>query len=172
MHFSCKLHTFSFHFIQWGKFLGGDKFHNGTCTTRPTYELRNSSNSYFREHLLPSCGPLTLSRDQSNTSCDLITVKPLFGTTRGWWPAQETWCVALVCRCACFCSTAYLSVCLVGNLLFHPHTRFKWKATQELTVLFPFHPFWKRYRPAIKVSRECAVHTVIRRPLSLYSKWE
>ena len=28
----------------------------------------------------------------------------------------ETRCIALVCRCVCFCYSAYLSVCLAGNL--------------------------------------------------------
>ena len=32
-------------------------------------------------------------------------------TMLGWGSAQETWFVALVCRCVCFCC----SVCLAGN---------------------------------------------------------
>ena len=38
--------------------------------------------------------------------------------------------------------------------LIRSNTRFKWVARQKLTVVSPFQPFWKRYRPAIKFSRE------------------
>ena len=57
-----------------------------------------------------------------------------------WRSVQETWCVALVCRCVCFCFSVCLLILLV-ILLFHSNTRFKWVVRQRLTRVFPFQSF-------------------------------
>ena len=79
---------------------------------------------------------------------------------------QDTWCVALVCRCACFFGGFICLFVLLVLLLFHSNTRFKWVARQNLNVFFPLQPFQKRYRPAIKFSREYTVHAVKQQSLS------
>ena len=83
--------------------------------------------------------------------------KSLLDTMLGWRSAQEiwSWCVALVCRCVCFC----FSVCRVGNFSLPLKYKVQMSGKTEVNCgSFPSRHF-ERYRPAVKFSREYTVHS-------------
>ena len=145
--------------------------HNGIFIIYLTSDLSTSSNSlYSTAHilLLPCC-PSARSRDLFNPFCDLISVTPRHTRCFDENPHKRHDVLHLFAGVFIF---VVLFICLSVSLValrLHSNARFK---RVSRTMVFPFQSFRKRYRPAVKLSREYTVHTQSNDDLFHYSKWE
>ena len=156
MHFFCKLHTFSFHFEQWGhSFSFSQRYLHNRPHFWVIHRIHHNTQHTYR---------LNVVHVPNHVICQPI-VQPHYHKTSAWHyarndnPHRRYDVLHLFAGVFVLVFVCYLVLVLLVLLFFHSNTRFKWVARQTLTMVFPFLSFWKRYRSAVKFSQEYTVHS-------------